>query len=187
MHIRRHKCQLTLHLLGKIQLIVNNYSKSHYPKIASLLFALNLSKNQLTSSPSNNFSKLNHKLDINHINKNTYKLPSKKPINGVRFTDASQGANSPSTSVTSSHAANQTFISAKATRAADQSSTPPNATPTGYPSEVQLRHRQPYLLTSVHLSHQVPKSLHLNASSTKYLANRVLYRCVKRIPRLHSH
>ena len=54
-------------------------------------------------------------------------MPSKKDISRVRFNDASQSANSPSTSATSSRYANQATISANKTRAANQPSTPPNA------------------------------------------------------------
>ena len=60
-------------------------------------------------------------------------MPSKKRNNRVRFTDASQRANSPSKSATPSRAANQTTISANDTRAANQTSTPPNATRTRSP------------------------------------------------------
>ena len=77
-----------------------NNSKFHHPKLASVLFHLIHCENRLTGSPSINFSKLNHKLDINHIIKNIYKMPSKKRINRVRLCDASQSTNSPSTSAT---------------------------------------------------------------------------------------
>ena len=75
-----------------------------------------------------NPSKLNQKVNINHINETTCEMPSKKRINRVRFYDATQSSNSPSTSATSSRAANSTTNSANATRAANQTSTPPNAT-----------------------------------------------------------
>ena len=105
-----------------------NSSKSQNPKLASVLFALNHSENQLISFPSNNLSKLNHKVNINHINRTTYKMPSKKRITRVRFNDAPQSANSPSTLAASSRAANQATNPTNATRAANQPSTPPNAT-----------------------------------------------------------
>ena len=104
-----------------------NNSNSHNPKLALVLFAFNHSANQLTSSPSNKFSKLNHKVDLNHNNTTTYKMLSKKHISRVRFNDASQSENSPSTSATSSRYANQATNSANKTRAANQPSTPPNA------------------------------------------------------------
>ena len=53
---------------------------------------------------------------------------SKKRITRVRFNGASQSANSPSTSTTSSRAPNQATNSANAIRAANQPLTPPNAT-----------------------------------------------------------
>ena len=123
-YIAKSETQFTKSNFPPIMQHSTNISKSHKPELALVFFALNRSANQLTSYPSNKFSKLNHKVDINHINTTTYKMPSKKRITRVRFNDASQSANSPSTSATSSRAANQAANSGNATRAANQPSTP---------------------------------------------------------------
>ena len=62
-----------------------NISKHHCPKIASALFASNYPENQLPRPPPNNFSNFKRNLDVNHINKNKYNMPSKKSIARVRF------------------------------------------------------------------------------------------------------
>ena len=126
-YLAERETQFTKSNFPPIRQHSTNKSKSHNPKLASVLFALNHSANHLTSSPSTKFSKLNHKVDINHINTTTYKMSSKKRITRVRFNDASQSAISLSTSVTSFRAANQATNSANATRAANQQLTPPNA------------------------------------------------------------
>ena len=115
-------------------------SKSHRPKIKSVLFASCYSTIQSHLSNSQN-SNLNYSLpELNYVNKITNKKPSKKRITRVRFNDASRAAEQQSTSGNATCPASQRSNSSSNSRAANQqvestskpreASSPLNVTPT---------------------------------------------------------
>ena len=117
-----------------------NISKSHHPKLKSVLFAFSNSTIQSHHSQSKN-SNLNHSLPVlKYFNTITNKMPYKKRITRVRFNDASRAADQQSTSGNATRPASQRLNSPSNSRAANQqaesssnpreASPPPNVTPT---------------------------------------------------------
>ena len=88
MYIAERKTQFPKSNFPPIRIHSINFSKSHRPEIALVLFASNHFENQLPTSPSNNSSQSKRNLDINYINKIKYNMSSKKRITRVRFTDS---------------------------------------------------------------------------------------------------
>ena len=97
-----------------------NISKSHHPKIKSVVFASCYSTIQSHFSNSQN-SNLNYSLpELKYVNKITNKMPSKKRITRVRFNDASRAAEQQSTSGNANRPASQRSNSSSNSRAANQ-------------------------------------------------------------------
>ena len=116
-----------------------NISKSHHPKLKSVLFASCNSTIQSHLLQSEN-SNLNHSLPVlKYVNTVTNKMPSKKRITRVQFNDASRAAEQQSTSRNATRPASQRLNSPSNSRAANQqaesssnpreASPPPNVTP----------------------------------------------------------
>ena len=133
-YLAKRDSQFTQPNFPPIRRHFTNVPKSHYPKIASVLFASNYPENKLPNSPSNNFTKFKRNLDINHMNKIKYNIPSKKRITRIRFTDPSRTKNPTSTYATSSRYADQPPNSVGATCAANQPSNSPSATRAANPT-----------------------------------------------------
>ena len=117
-----------------------NISKSHHPKIKSVLFASCYSTIQSHLSNSQN-PNLNYSLpELKYVNKITNKMPSKKRITRVRFNDASRAAEQQSISGNATRPASQRSNLSSNSRAANQqvestsnpqeASSPLNVTPT---------------------------------------------------------
>ena len=95
-----------------------NISKSHHPKLKSVLFASCYSTIQSHTLQSKN-SNLNHSLPVLKYINTINKMPSKKRITRVRFNDASRVAEQQSTSGNATRPASQRSISPSTSRAAN--------------------------------------------------------------------
>ena len=97
-----------------------NISKSHHPKLNSVLFASCYSRNQWHLSQSKNLN-LNHSLPVfKNVNTITCNMPSKKRITRVRFENASRAAEQQSTSGNATRLASQQSNLTSNSRAANQ-------------------------------------------------------------------
>ena len=130
--------QFTQSQIPPIKSHSTNSSKSHHPKLKSVLFAPCNSRNQLHPFK---HKKFNQSLSVSqYVNSINSKMPSKKRITRVRFNDASRAAEQQSTSrnttgpastrsklSNNSRTANQTTQNSSTSR---EASTPFNTTPT---------------------------------------------------------
>ena len=130
--------QITQSQIPSIKSHSTNSSKSHHPKLKSVLFASCNSRNQLHPPK---HTKFNQSLSVSqYVNSINSKMPSKKRITRVRFNDASRAADQQSTSGNTTRpastrsnfsnnfrTANQTTQNSSTSRGA---STPHNTTPT---------------------------------------------------------
>ena len=97
-----------------------NISKSHHPKIKSVLFASCYPTFQ-SHIPNSQNSNLNYSLpEIKYLNKITNKMPSKKRIFRVRFNESSRAAEHQSTSGNATRPASQRSNSLSNSRTANQ-------------------------------------------------------------------
>ena len=97
-----------------------NISKSHHPKLNSVLFASCYSTNQSHLSQSKNLN-LNHSLPVfKYVNTITSNMPSKKRITRVRFNNASRAVEQRSTSGNATRPASQRSNWPSNSRAANQ-------------------------------------------------------------------